>query len=166
MYMPRAAAHLAVWCAAHCTWPAADCISSPYLQPYNPTGKRKRKSGRQRRQDKAARERAEQREAAQQAQRELERRTGNEGLFAVLDSLIGDTSQAQAAKDASLGRHSGRGGSAAAGGSSVGGTSRQGHLLGGGATAGSGVPGSKKAAAKVGRACRSSMQLCGCMCLR
>lgn len=166
MYMPRAAAHLAVWCAAHCTWPAADCISSPYLQPYNPTGKRKRKSGRQRRQDKAARERAEQREAAQQAQRELERRTGNEGLFAVLDSLIGDTSQAQAAKDASLGRHSGRGGSAAAGGSSVGGTSRQGHLFGGGATAGSGVPGSKKAAAKVGRACRSSMQLCGCMCLR
>lgn len=115
--------------------------STYVLQPApRPAGKRKRKSSKQRRREKAA----EQREAAQQAQRELERRTGNEGLFAVLDSLIGDTSQAQAAKEASLGLHGGRGGGAAAGG-----TSRQGHLFGGGAAAAGGALGSKKPAAKV-----------------
>lgn len=131
-----------------CRRPAAS-RGMPHIP--TPAGKRKHKSGKQRRRDKAARERAEQREAAQQAQQELERRTGNEGLFAVLDSLIGDSSQAQQAKDASLGLHGGRGSASAGGGSGVGGTSRQGHLFGGSAAEGGGS-GNKKPAAKVGGA--------------
>ncbi|PRW59634.1 zinc finger CCCH domain-containing 18 [Chlorella sorokiniana] len=111
-------------------------------------GKRKRKGGKQRRRDKALREGEQRHKAAEQVQRELERRTGNEGLFAVLDSLIGDTSQAQAARDAGLGLHSGLSGGAPGGGSSVGGTSRQAHLFGGAAAVAGGAADSKKPANK------------------
>ena len=60
-------------------------------------------------------------------------RMGSEGLFAVLNSIIGDSSQAQAVKEARLGM------------GSAGGSSKQGHLFSGGGGGG------KKHAAKVSR---------------
>jgi hypothetical protein len=65
-------------------------------------GKRKR-SGKQRRRDKALAAAAEAREERHAAQHQLEQQTGSEGLFAVLNSIIGDGGAAQAVKAANLG---------------------------------------------------------------
>jgi hypothetical protein len=95
-------------------------------------GKAKRKrSGKQRRRDKATQAGLEQRQAKRQAQQELERQTGSQGLFAVLNSIIGDSSGAQAVRSRMAGgtaggqadskpRHSLFGGSAATGGAGPG----------------------------------------------
>ncbi|KAI3435825.1 hypothetical protein D9Q98_001883 [Chlorella vulgaris] len=98
-------------------------------------GKAKRKrSGKQRRRDKATQAGLEQRQAKRQAQQELERQTGSQGLFAVLNSIIGDSSGAQAVRSRMAGgtaggqadskpRHSLFGGSAATGGAGPGSSS-------------------------------------------
>ena len=97
-------------------------------------GKKRKRSGKQRRRAKAAEEGRRGRQAQRQAQLELERRTGSSGMFAVLNGLIGDGSQAQAVKRANLDEHRG-------GGSS--------HLCGSSGAASS--SGATKPAAKVGR---------------
>jgi hypothetical protein len=76
-------------------------------------------------------------------------------LFAVLNGIIGDSSQAQAAKDAAQGRHSDRDGSVA------GGSGRHSHLFDGkgGTSGGSSGGGGKKAPPKVMGQCPS-----GCLC--
>ncbi|KAL4422140.1 hypothetical protein ABPG77_006829 [Micractinium sp. CCAP 211/92] len=90
-------------------------------------GKKKRRSGKQRRRHKAAEAREGVKDAAAAKQAELEKKTGSVGLFAVLNSIVGDASQAQAVKESNLGMA----------GSASGGPARQAHLFGGGATAAS-----------------------------
>lgn len=123
------------------TLPMPACLPSD-------AGKAQRKRRRQRDLGTAAAAAAEQR---RQAQLELERKTGSEGLFAVINSVIGDASQAQAIKDASLGGNR----AAAGGGDSAGGTNRHGHLFSG-SSAGAAA---KKPAPKVRR---TTDALCGC----
>lgn len=84
------------------------------------TGKRKR-SGKQRRRGKAAAAGFEAREAQRARQAELEARTGSEGLFAVLNSIVGDSSAAQAVKEERLGMGPG---------------AKQAHLFAGGSAGG------------------------------
>jgi hypothetical protein len=74
------------------------------------SGGKKRRSGKQRRRHRAAKDAAEAREERRAQQQELERRTGSEGLFATLNSIIGDGNAAHAAKQARLGLLSGPGG--------------------------------------------------------
>ncbi|KAL4458446.1 hypothetical protein ABPG75_013311 [Micractinium tetrahymenae] len=84
-------------------------------------GGKKRRSGKQRRRHKAAEAREAAKDAAASKQAELEKETGSVGLFAVLNSIVGDASQAQTVRQANLGMA----------GSASGGTARQAHLFGG-----------------------------------
>lgn len=119
--------------------------------------KRKRGGGKKARQQKEA---FDEREAKRQAQRELEQRTGAEGVFASINAMIGDASQAAAIRRAEAEEAGGAG----SGGGGMGG--RNAHLFQppGGAKA---AAGSK--AAKVG-GCWRAVPVCtapvaGCACV-
>lgn len=73
------------------------------LLPSIAGSKKRKRSGKQRRRDKAAAAGFEAREAERSRQAELEARTGSAGLFAVLNSIVGDSSAAQAVKEERLG---------------------------------------------------------------